>query len=205
MLVKQKVLFFRILLAVIVFLGVFLSKTPTGISILNTISGSGIVNVQGLDGPVSLVRVSDGDTIVVNLNGKNQKLRLIGIDTPEKFDGEKLERKSREWGISTHEIKQMGKNSSKFTENLLRGKKLYLEYDVTKFDRYGRMLAYAYYLDENGDWTFGNQKFKQANLEIMKAGWAEPLTIPPNVRYAKKYRAANRNAKQNNLGNWANN
>ena len=202
--VKQKVLYIRVVLGLLLLLGIFLAKTPYGISLLNTTIGD-IGSVKGLDGPVSLVRVSDGDTIVVNMNGKNRKLRLIGIDTPEKYDGEKLYRKSREWGISTREIKEMGKRSSNFTENLLRGKALYLEYDVTKYDRYGRMLAYVYFLDENGNWKFGDQQFTQANLEIMKAGWAEPLTIPPNVRYANKYRKANRFAKQNNLGNWADN
>lgn len=199
---KQKVLYIRIVLGFLFLLGVFFVKTPYGISLINTTVANA---VKGLDGPVSLVRVSDGDTIVVSINGKNTKLRLIGIDTPEKYDGEKLERKSREWGISTQEIKQMGKKSSNFTKDLLKGKKLYLEYDVTKYDRYGRLLAYVYFLDEDGSWKFGERRFTQANLEIMKAGWAEPLTIPPNVRYANKYRKANRYAKQHNLGNWSNN
>ena len=201
---SKKVNIIRIVIAVLALSFMYAAQNPNAISFVNKVEAIfGLAPVDGLYGPVSVVRISDGDTIVVRLNGKNEKLRLIGIDSPEKYDGEKLSRKSRELGLSQNEIKQMGRNSSKFTEKLLRGKKVYLEYDVTKRDRYGRLLAYVYLKDDNGDWVFNDTNFRQINFEIIKAGWAVPLTIPPNVRYSNKYVQASRNAKRAGLGNWS--
>ncbi len=201
---SKKVNIIRIVIAVLALSFMYAAQNPNVISFINKVEAIfGLAPVDGLDGPVSIVRITDGDTIVVRLNGKDEKLRLIGIDTPEKYDGEKLARKSRELGLSQNEIKQMGRNSSKFTAQLLKGKQVYLEYDVTKRDRYGRLLAYVYIKDDNGDWVFNDTNFRQVNLEIITAGWAEPLTIPPNVRYSKKYAQASRNAKRAGLGNWS--
>lgn len=201
---KKNTNIFRIVIAVLALGFMYASQNPAVADFINKVEAIfGLAPVEGLEGPVSLVRITDGDTIVVRLDGKDEKLRLIGIDTPEKYDGDKLARKSRELGISQNAIKQMGRNSSKFTERLLKGQQLYLEYDVTERDRYGRLLAYVYLKDDNGDWVFNDTKFIQVNLEIVKAGWAEPLTIPPNVSYSKKYAEANRNAKRSRLGNWA--
>ncbi len=147
---KKNANIFRITIAVLALSFMYASQNPNVASFINRVEAIfGLAPVEGLEGPVSLVRVTDGDTIVVRIDGRDEKLRLIGIDTPEKYDGEKLARKSRELGLSQNEIKQMGRNSSKFTERLIKGQQLYLEYDVTKRDRYDRLLAYVYIKDNN--------------------------------------------------------
>ena len=162
----------------------------------------GVGGVKGLAGPVQLVRVSDGDTIVVRLNRKNESIRLIGIDTPEKFQSTKLERDAAESPLTKEEIKRLGESASDITESLLIGKQIYLEFDATERDRYGRLLAYVYTKDLTGEWLFDGEVFEQVNLEIVRSGWAEPLTIPPNVRYANRYVEASREAREADKGMW---
>lgn len=162
----------------------------------------GTTEVAGLEGPAKLVRVTDGDTIVVRLDGQEEKLRLIGIDTPEKYNSEKLRRDAAESRLSAEEIKRLGQAASTYTEKLVRGKPLYLEFDATERDRYGRILAYIYVPDKGGNRVIDGQTFTQVNLAIVKGGWAEPLTIPPNVRYAETYLSASRRAKAQGLGMW---
>ncbi len=65
--------------------------------------GSG-APVAGLEGPARVVRVKDGDTLVVTLNGSDEDVRLIGIDTPEKFESDKLARDAADSPLSTSEI-----------------------------------------------------------------------------------------------------
>ncbi len=163
----------------------------------------GLGSTQGLIGPLELIRVSDGDTIVVNLDGEEESIRLIGIDTPEKFQSDKLERDDANSPLSKAEIQRLGKQASEVTEKLVEGKWLFLELDVEERDRYRRLLAYVYFKDARGDYTFGDERFKQLNLEIVKAGWAEPLTIPPNVRYSKDYLSASQLARSQDQGMWA--
>jgi micrococcal nuclease len=159
--------------------------------------------IDGLIGPVELVRVSDGDTIVVHWENKEESIRLIGVDTPEKFASDKLERDDAKSPLTKKEIQRLGKLASEYTSSLIDGKVLYLELDTEDRDRYRRLLAYVYFCDANGDYAFGETRFEQVNLELVKAGWATPLTIPPNVRYADDYVNANRVAQQENKGMWA--
>jgi micrococcal nuclease len=154
-----------------------------------------------LNGPYRMLEVSDGDTVALETIGK---VRLIGVDTPEKFAGDKLERQSAETGLSKEEIQAMGKLASSFTERLLLGQAVWLELDVEERDRFGRTLAYLYLADPNGIWEYGGNTYTQVNLEIVKAGWAQPLTIAPNVRYADLYVTAARNARDQGLGFWEN-
>jgi micrococcal nuclease len=59
--------------------------------------------------------------------------------------------------------------------------------DVQERDRYRRVRVYLYLEDPWGDWTYGGRRFLQVNLELVRAGWAEPYTVPSNVRYAELY------------------
>jgi micrococcal nuclease len=163
----------------------------------------GLESFEGLLGPVELVRVSDGDTIVVTLDGEEESIRLIGIDTPEKYQSDKLERDDANSPLSKEELQRLGKKASEVTENLVEGKWLFLELDAEERDRYRRLLAYVYFKDNQGEYSFENENFKQVNLEIVKAGWAQPLTIPPNVRYADDYVAASKLARAEDKGMWA--
>jgi len=133
-------------------------------------------------------RVVDGDTVVLE-NG--QRLRLIGIDTPEIHESDKLYRDSRRSGEDVKKIKQMGEQSFAFTRRLLEGKRVRLEFDVEKYDKYNRLLAYVFLKDG----TF-------ANAEIVKQGYASLLTYPPNVKYAEEFLVLYRQAREEKRGLW---
>lgn len=92
--------------------------------------------------------VIDGDTIIVIIDGKKEKVRLIGVDTPEK-DGPYTK------------AEPFNREASAFTKKMTEGKKVRLEYDWQKRDKYGRLLAYVYL--EDG--TF-------LNTELVKQGYA---------------------------------
>ena len=128
-------------------------------------------------------RVVDGDTFwLINAKGQKEKIRFIGIDAPE----------AKNYG---KKVKQYyGKESTNFLTNYLKGKKVRLEYDVQRYDQYGRTLAYVYL--EDG--TFLNEY-------LIKNGYAKVVTFPPNVKYHRQFVIAERYARQHQLGMWRNN
>ena len=133
-------------------------------------------------------RAVDGDTLVL---GNNQRVRLIGIDTPEMHESSKLNRDAQRSGEDVATIKQLGRQAYEFTKELVEGKRVRLEFDVERFDKYKRMLAYVYL----SDGTF-------VNAEIVKQGYASLMTIPPNVRYADLFLKLYRQARENQRGLW---
>ncbi len=138
------------------------------------------------------MRVIDGDTIQVRLsNARTERVRLTGIDTPEIYDSEKLERDSRESGRSREEIQTLGRLASEFTKKHLDGKSIWLELDVQTRDKYARLLAYV--------WLPDGILF---NMVIMREGYAQILTIPPNVKYADLFLACQREAREKRRGLW---
>ncbi len=138
--------------------------------------------------PVFVKRVVDGDTIVLS---DKTRVRLIGIDTPELHFSRKLLRDSKRSGRDTASIQKMGELAMEFTQSLCLGKKVRLEYDVERQDRYGRTLAYVW-LD---DGTF-------ANAEIVKSGYASVMTVPPNVKYADLFVMSAAEAREKKRGLW---
>lgn len=134
-------------------------------------------------------RVIDGDTLELS---NRQRIRLIGIDTPELHYGDKLLRDSKRNHQDIKTIQELGKRAANFTGALCLGKKVHLEYDVEKKDKYGRTLAYVYL--EDG--TFVNAK-------ILEEGFAQVLTIPPNVKYADFFSRLQKEARDRNKGLWA--
>ena len=129
----------------------------------------------------TLVSVTDGDTISVRIGGTKEKVRLIGIDTPETKK-------------PNTPVQCFGPEATKFTTSLLpTGTLLHVERDVEARDKYGRLLAYVYLA---GDGTF-------VNLAIIRGGYARLLTIPPNVAHATDFVAAARAAENENIGLWA--
>ncbi|MFO7886874.1 MAG: thermonuclease family protein [Eubacteriales bacterium] len=120
-------------------------------------------------------RVVDGDTIVIS---GGERVRLIGINTPESV---------KEAG----EVEYYGKEASSYTKNILEGKTVYLEKDVSNKDDYDRLLRYIYL--EDG--TFFNEL-------IVKEGYAFAVTYPPDVKYNEILREAENYARENNLGLW---
>jgi micrococcal nuclease len=121
------------------------------------------------------VRVSDGDTVRVRIDGgREERVRYIGIDTPEVTSGACFAAEAAE-----------------ANEDLVAGREVRLELDAEERDRYGRLLAYVY----SGD-TF-------VNAELVRAGFAQPLTVPPNVRFADRFKRLAREARRAGRGLWA--
>lgn len=129
----------------------------------------------------SIKRVSDGDTVVIQDGSDNQyKIRFVGIDAPE----------SRNVG-NRKQVQVFGSEAKNHLKKLLFNKKIRLEFDVQKIDRYGRTLAYVYL--ENG--VFLNQY-------LVQKGYARMATFPPNIKYVDIFRKSEEKARKNKLGMW---
>jgi len=128
----------------------------------------------------AVTRVVDGDTFWVDDgNGNAIKIRLIGIDAPEPRN------------TGTRPKGYFGAESTSYLHQLLTGKKVRLEYDVSRYDRYGRTLAYAYL--EDG--TF-------INAELVRNGFATVMTVPPNVKHQETFTQLAAKARRQNKGLW---
>lgn len=133
-------------------------------------------------------RAVDGDTLQLE-NG--QRLRLIGIDTPEMHESAKLYKDSQRIKQDAGYIKELGRRAYEFTKGLVEGRRVSLEFDVERRDKYGRLLAYAYLKDG----TFVNAK-------ILEEGYASLMTIAPNVKYEQLFLKLYRQARENQKGLW---
>jgi micrococcal nuclease len=140
-------------------------------------------------GFVRVEYVYDGDTIRL-VNG--EKVRLVGIDTPEMHENAKLQRDAQRSGQDVRTILELGRRSYEFVKPLVDGRMVRLEFDVERRDKYARSLAYVYL--EDG--TFLNEM-------IIKSGYAYPMTIPPNVKFADRFKELFRQAVEQKLGLWA--
>ncbi len=137
---------------------------------------------------ILVIRAVDGDTLKLE-NG--ERVRLIGIDTPEMHESDKLYKDSRRTGQDIRTIQALGRRAYEFTRNLIEGKRVRLEFDVEKHDKYGRLLAYVFLLDG-----------KFVNAEIVKQGYASLMTFPPNVKYADLFLKLYQEARENRRGLW---
>ena len=133
-------------------------------------------------------RAVDGDTLLLE---SGERVRLIGIDTPEMHESNKLQRDSQRSGQDVSAIQALGRQSYEFTRNLVEGKRVSLEFDAEKYDKYNRLLAYIYLKDG----TF-------VNAEIVKQGYASLMTIPPNVKYSDLFLKLYRQAREDKRGLW---
>jgi len=138
---------------------------------------------------IKVKRVVDGDTILLE---SGERVRLIGIDTPEIHESEKLDRDVERSKEDKSVIKELGMRSYEFTKKLVEGKNVSLEFDVEKYDKYGRVLAYVF-LKKDG---------KFVNAEIVEQGYASLLTIAPNVKYADLFQRLYHQARENKRGLW---
>ncbi len=146
------------------------------------------VTFHGTPESTVVARVVDGDTLHL---ADGRRVRLIGIDTPEIHESAKLRRDSERTRQDIQTIKALGRQSFEFTRTMVEGKPVRLEYDVERQDKYKRLLAYVYL--EDG--TF-------VNAEIVRQGYANLLTIPPNVRYADLFKQYYAEARENRRGLW---
>lgn len=133
----------------------------------------------------TVVRVVDGDTAVVRLRDKTEKVRFIGVDTPE----------------STIEHEPYGKEASRYTKSRLEGKTVFLQVGPEPRDRYGRLLAYVW-LQRPTSLNDKQLRAKLFNAQLLLNGYAQLLTIPPNVDYVDSFRRFQTEARSENRGLW---
>lgn len=131
-------------------------------------------------GPL-VTRVVDGDTIIVLIDGVSEKVRLIGVDTPETVDPRKP-------------VQCFGKEASAFTKSLLLDTTVKVEADPSQGDRdkYGRLLRYVFLLDG----TLVNQK-------IIAEGYGHEYTYKLPYKYQSEFKDAQRSARESQKGLWA--
>lgn len=123
-----------------------------------------------------VIRVIDGDTLQVEMNGQNIRVRYIGVDAPE----------------STRIVECFGREATKFHRTLVNGQQLRLERDVSETDRFGRLLRYAYLPDG-----------RMVNEILIREGYATARSFPPDVKYQDRLRAAEKEARNARRGLWS--
>jgi len=126
-----------------------------------------------------VVRVSDGDTFVATVNGRRERIRVIGVDTPESV-------------APNQPVEPYSKEASDFAKHYLDGETVRLVGDAEPRDRYGRMLAYVW-LEDGTFW----------NALLVAEGYAQQLTIPPNVTYERLFRRLVSEARREDRGLWS--
>ena len=128
-----------------------------------------------------VVKVVDGDTIAVLMNGKSVTIRLIGLDTPEVVDPRKP-------------VQCFGQEASNEAKKLLAGKGVWLEQDPTQdtYDKYGRLLAYVFFPD--------GTNFEEL---MISGGYGHEYTYQIPYKYQKEFKAAENNAREEKKGLWA--
>jgi len=135
----------------------------------------------GGDSPRSVstyvTRVVDGDTVEVQLDGEEEDVRYIGIDTPETVKPEEP-------------VECFGPQASDFNHRLVERQRVRLVFDEERRDVYGRLLAYVYLED------------RFVNAELVRRGLARTLTIPPNDRFAGRLKRLEIAAARSGRGLW---
>jgi micrococcal nuclease len=127
-----------------------------------------------------VVRVVDGDTIAVALAGRTERVRYIGIDTPESV--------KPDTPVQCYAHRAAAENA-----RLVARERVRLVLDVEPRDRFGRLLAYVYRVRDG----------RFVNAELVRGGFARTLTIPPNVRFAGRFRALAAQARHAHRGLWS--
>ena len=122
-----------------------------------------------------VTRVVDGDTIELSTG---DKVRYVGVNTPESVDPRRP-------------VQCFGKEASAYNKKLVLDKKVRLEKDVSETDRYGRLLRFVYL--EDG--TF-------VNLKLVEDGYANMMTVAPDVSKAELFRASEKKARESGVGLW---
>ena len=142
---------------------------------LTTCGGSGIPN-----GPfeAKVVRVIDGDTIVVEYKGSTERVRYIGVDTPESVK-------------PNTPVQCYAKIASHLNESLVGGKTVVITPGSEQRDRYGRLLAYV-----------STKEGVDVNRELIARGAAKTLEIAPNTQRAPEFRELEANARNEQAGMW---
>jgi micrococcal nuclease len=150
-----------------------------GLLLRGALAGGGGRGPAAAGGLARVVRVVDGDTIAVRLRGRDERVRYIGIDTPE----------SVKPGVP---VQCYAKRASAANARMVAGQTVRLVVGAEPRDRYGRLLAYVY-VARSGRFV---------NAELVRDGYARTLTIPPNDRFAPRFAALARRARVARRGLW---
>jgi endonuclease YncB( thermonuclease family) len=132
------------------------------------------------EGPYQVVRVVDGDTIILLRKGKQERVRLLRVNTPESVHPDKKQNTA------------MGVEASDFTKERLSGKEVMLEFEGEQRDHYGRLLGYVFVGEENFCVT------------LVKEGFSPYYTAYGlSEKYDNEFRQAEREARDARLGIWS--
>ncbi len=141
--------------------------------------GEGAVRTPGATAKARVSRVVDGDTIVAQVDGHRERVRYIGVDTPE----------SVKPGTP---VQCFAKSASAENERLVAGRTVRLEFDRELRDRYGRLLAYIVRSDGVA-----------VNEVLLRGGFARTIVFPPNTRNRRRFAAIQRDAQNRGAGLWS--
>ncbi|WP_246320716.1 thermonuclease family protein [Paenibacillus germinis] len=150
-------------------------------------AGQAIATTQPAAAPVAeaskyltakVTKVVDGDTIDVLIGDKKETVRFVLVDTPETKHPSKP-------------VEPYGPEASKFTTDMLEGKEVKLEKDVSERDKYGRLLMYVWFDD------------KMVNEQLLEKGLARVAIYQPDVKYVDKFREIQKKAQQAGTGIWS--
>ena len=137
--------------------------------------------------PAQVVKIIKGDTIVVTITGREEQVRLIGIDIPPpKYLG-----KTHFHGIEAYD----------YLNSFLVNETVFLEFDVEKVDRQGRLLAYVW-LDEPINSSEREKRTKMLNAKLLLDGYGPVLIHQPNTKYLTSFQHYQNEAKENKLRYW---
>ena len=173
------------LLAIILSIGIFFGLAADkeifsapmiseGVILFRSSKSSGIADHIPQDESARVIRVIDGDTIEIE---GGERVRYIGIDTPETVDPRKI-------------VQCFGAEASRKNKEIVLGKIVRLEKDITDRDKYGRMLRYVW-LGET-----------LINKTLVEKGFAYSYSYPPNIKYQNLFVEAEKKARESGSGLW---
>lgn len=159
-----------------------------------------------------VARVVDGDTLILEGQRRPIKVRLIGIDTPEMHDSDKLVEDAERSGADIRTVQGLGKRSSQFASKLVKNRMVRVEYGSERQDRHGRTLAYVFFRMKDKEFADKTgQRFpkKQApevreyflNRAMVEYGYAFAYTKFP-FTYRKEFVRLQGEAREQGLGLW---
>ncbi|PID83508.1 hypothetical protein CSB11_00870 [Candidatus Campbellbacteria bacterium] len=138
------------------------------------------------NGFYDVVRVVDGDTLILKMNDKNQRVRLVGINTPESM------------AVNGRVVECFGQEAKKEAKRILEGQKVYFEVQENDyFDKNGRMLGFVFLKNQDGKYT---ENFSET---MIKNGFGYEYTYKGRFyKYQKEFKAAQKSAQKNQAGLW---
>ncbi len=153
--------------------------------------GEGFASGDGTLHAVSLKYVIDGDTIMIDNNGSEEKVRFIGIDTPESVNADAS--KNNEYG----------EMASEYTKSILEAyDTVYLQYDEQTTDEYGRTLAYVWLTNDVDLYDIDDIGCYMLNAKLVADGYAYDKVYEPNHAYANIFNAYRLEAEEETRGLW---